>query len=66
MFNILISIFVCAPASLFFAWLMSANVSAPHVIAGRVVDLSLKACPNVTLQDVAILANAVHPTVILL
>ena len=32
MFNILFSIFRCAAASLFFAWLMSAHVSAPYVL----------------------------------
>ena len=31
MFNILLSIFVCAAASLFFAWVVSTNVSAPYV-----------------------------------
>ena len=34
MFNILLSIFVCAAASLFFAWVVSAHVSTPYVIAG--------------------------------
>ena len=34
MFNILLSIFVCAAANLFFAWVVSAHVSAPYVIAG--------------------------------
>ena len=33
MFNILLSIFVCAAASLFFTCVMSAHVSAPYVIA---------------------------------
>ena len=34
MFNILLSILVCVAANLFFAWLVSAHVSAPYVIAG--------------------------------
>ena len=33
-FNIPLSIFICAAVSLFFAWVMSAHVSAPYVIAG--------------------------------
>ena len=59
MFNILLSIFVCAAASFFFAWVVSAHVSAPYVIAGstRVVDLSLQTCSNVTLEDVALLGE---------
>ena len=39
MFNILLSIFVCAAASLFFAWVVSAHVSAPYVIAGSTHEL---------------------------
>ena len=59
MFNILLSICVYAAASLFFAWVVSAHVSAPYVIAGntRVVDLSLQACSNVTLEIVAVLGE---------
>ena len=34
MFNILLFIFVCAAATLFFAWLVSARVSVPYVISG--------------------------------
>ena len=34
MFNILLSIFVCAAASLFFAWVVSAHVSVQYVIGG--------------------------------
>ena len=34
MFNIIFSIFVCAAASLFFACVVSAHVSAPYAIAG--------------------------------
>ena len=34
MLNILRSIFVCAAASSFFAWVVGAHVSAPYVIAG--------------------------------
>ena len=39
MFNILLSIFVCAAASVFFTWLVSAHVSAPYVIAGSTHEL---------------------------
>ena len=53
MFNILLSIFVCAAANVFFAWLVSAHVSAPYDIAW-VVDLSLQACSSVTLEDVTV------------
>ena len=35
MFNILLSIFVCVAASLFFAWMVSAHVSVPYVIVGN-------------------------------
>ena len=35
MFSILLTIFVYAAASLFFAWLVSVHVSAAYVIAGR-------------------------------
>ena len=69
-FNIVLSIFVCADASSLFASLASAHVFAPYVNAGSThglhVDLSLQACSNVILENVATLANAVHPTVILL
>ena len=37
--NILLSIFVCEAASLFFAWVESAHVSAPYVIAGSTREL---------------------------
>ena len=37
--NIFLSIFVCAAASLFFAWLLSAQASAPYVIAGSTQEL---------------------------
>ena len=60
MFNILLSIFVCAATSLFFAWMVSAHVSAPYVIAGSTHELqflSLQACSNVTLEDVAVLGE---------
>ena len=39
MFNILLSIFVCAAASLFFAWVVSAHVSAPYDNAGSTHEL---------------------------
>ena len=56
MFNILLSIYVSASASLFFAQVVTAHVSAPYVIAG-VVDLFLQACSNVTLEDDAVLGE---------
>ena len=39
MFNIFLSIFVCAAARLFFAWVVSVHVSAPYVIAGSTHEL---------------------------
>ena len=39
MFSIHLSIFVCAAASLFFAWMVSVHVSAPYVIAGNTQEL---------------------------
>ena len=39
MFNIFIPIFVCAAGSVFFAWVVSAHVSAPYVIAGSMHEL---------------------------
>ena len=39
MFNILISISVCVAANLFFAWVVSADVSAPYVIAESMQEL---------------------------
>ena len=39
MFNILISISVCVAANLFFAWVVSAHVSAPYVIAESMQEL---------------------------
>ena len=39
MFSILVSIFVSAAANLFFAWVVSAHVSAPYVIAGTTHEL---------------------------
>ena len=56
-FNILLSIFVCAAASLFFVWVVCAHVSVPYVIVGNTHELSLQACPNVTLEDVAVLSE---------
>ena len=34
-----LSFFVCAAASLFFAWVVSVHVSAPYVIAGSTHEL---------------------------
>ena len=56
-FNILLSIFICAAASLFFAWVVSTHVSVSYVIAGSMHDLSLQACSNVTLEDVVVLGK---------
>ena len=39
MFNIVLSIFVCAAASLFFVRVVSAHVSAPYVSAGSTHEL---------------------------
>ena len=55
MFNILLFIFVCAAASLFFAWVVSVHVSVPYVIAGSTHEL--QACSNVTFEDVAVLGK---------
>ena len=60
MFKILLSIFVCAAASLFSVWVVNALVSVPYVIAG-VVDLSLQACSSVTSEDVAVLGECCPP-----
>ena len=38
-FSILLSIYVSAAASLFFAWMVSAHVSAPYAIAGSTHEL---------------------------
>ena len=59
MFNILLSILVCAAASLFFAWVVSACFRAVcHCWKyAYVVDLPLQACSNVTLEDVALLGE---------
>ena len=38
-FKILLSIFVCVAASLFFAWLVSVCASTPYVIAGSTHEL---------------------------
>ena len=54
MFNILFSIFVCAAASVFFAWLVSAHVFALYDIAFITLE---QACSNVTIEDVAVLGH---------
>ena len=64
MFNILLSIFVCAAASLFFAWVVRAHVSAPYVIAGSTHGLKIclfKYVPMLPSKMSRCLANAVHP-----
>ena len=57
MFNVLLSIFVCAFASLFFARLMRAHVSAPHVVVGSTHECSLEASFSVSFEDVAVLGE---------
>ena len=69
MFNILLSIFVCTAASLFFAWVVSAHVSAPYAIDGGTHELYIclfKLVPMLPLKKSRYLANAVYPSVILL
>ena len=64
--SILLSICVCAAASLFFAWVVSAHVSTPSVIAESMrwrVSSSIL-IPMFLLK--MCMANAVHPAVILL
>ena len=69
-FNILLSVFICAAANLFFAWVEGARVSAPYIIAESTIRMSCKLVStfsSVTLEDMSrCLANDVHPTVILL
>ena len=69
MLNILLSVFVCAAASLFFAWVVSAHVSAPYIIAGITHELQTYISdhsPMLPLKMSRCLANAIHPAVILL
>ena len=57
MLSILLSILVCAAASLFCASLVSVHVSAPYVIAGSntgVVHLSVQADGKVSFEDVPV------------
>ena len=68
-FNILLSIFVCAAASLFFACLVSVPVSTPYIIVGNTHVLYtclFKHVAMLPLKKSRCLANAVHPVVILL
>ena len=68
MFNMLLSIFACAAAALFFVRLC-AHVSAPYVVAGSMHELEtclFKHVPMLSLKMKRSLANAVHPAVILL
>ena len=60
LFNIRLSIFVCAAASLFFVWVVSAHVSAPYVIC------FVKQVPMLPIYMSQCLANAVRPAMILL
>ena len=69
MFNILLSIFVCAAACSFFACVVSARDSVPYVSAGSTHKLwtcLFKHVPMLPLKKSRCLANAVHPAVILL
>ena len=63
-FNTFLSIFVCAATSLFFAWVLSAHVSAPYVITGSTHEF--KHVYMLHLKLSRYLANVVHPAVILL
>ena len=68
-FNLLLSIFVCSAASLFFAWMVSAHVFAQYIIAGYKHKLYIclfKHMPILPLKMSWCFANAVHPAVILL
>ena len=68
MFNIFLSIFVCPAATLFFAWVVSAHVSEPYVVAGSTHELKtslFKHVPVLSFKMSRCLANAVHPAVIL-
>ena len=56
-FNVLLPSFVCAAASLSFALVVSAHVSASYVIAGSTHELSLQACSSVTFEVVAVLGE---------
>ena len=65
--SILLSIVVCAAASLFCACLVSVQVSAPYVIAGStgVVHLSLLADGKVAFEDIPVFGYAAQPAMIL-
>ena len=58
-FNILLSIFICAAASLFFAWVASAHVSAMSLleVAMSCRRSCLQTYSNVTLEDVTVLGK---------
>ena len=69
MFNILLSIFDCAAAGVFFAWMVNAHVSAPYVVAGSTYELQtclFQHVPMLLSKMLRCLANTVHPAVILL
>ena len=58
MFNILLSIFVCAASTLFMGGECPCSRAVCHCWKyPRVVDLSLQACFNVTYEDVAVLGE---------
>ena len=54
MFSVLLSILVCAAASLFCACLVSIQVSAPYVIAGSKQELSVQADGKVDFEDIPV------------
>ena len=62
MFSILLSILVCAAASLFCACLVSVQVSAPYVIAGSTQELytCLQADGKVAFEDISVF-GVCHP-----
>ena len=68
-FNIPLSIFVFAAASLFLAWVVSVHDSAPYVIARSMHELYtclFKHVPMLSLKMSRCLSNVDHPAVILL
>ena len=65
MFNILLSIVVCAAARMFFARVLSGHVYAPYVIAGNTHELKTCLFKHFPILP-RCLANAIHPAVILL
>ena len=69
MLSILLSILVCAAASLICACLVSGQASAPRVIAGSTVEmlvhLSLQADGKVAFEDIPVFGYAAQPAMII-